>query len=91
MIGKSEEEQLHALHEIETKNLTVAETEKILKPAKPVKQKAEVRSMSKNTKIAVNTINQAVKMVERSGTEVEVEQTYDGDDVVLTLRIHSID
>lgn len=91
MIGKSEEQQERVLNEIETKNLTVAQTEKILQPTNKTRVKPEVRSMSKNTKIAVNTIGQAVNMIKRSGTKVEVEQTYDGDDVIMTLRIHSID
>lgn len=91
LIGQSEEDQTRVLHEIQLKGLTVAQTEKMLQPVKKEKLKVEVKSMSKNTRIAVNTIGQAVKMIERSGTKIDFEQTQDGNDVILTLRIHSID
>ena len=71
LIGLDEEKQHDALEKIVKKGMTVAQTEKMLKEqAQPKKEKKKVmlKGISKNIKIAINTIHQAVSMVNRAGT-----------------------
>ena len=70
--------------------MTVAQTEKMLKQqAMPRKEKKKVflKGISKNIKIAINTIHQAVSMVNRAGTEANVSEQEFEDEVVITIRI----
>mgnify|MGYP000081470264 FL=1 len=56
--------QKKALKKIVKKSLTVAQTEKMLKQdalPKEEKRKVMLKGISKNLKIAINTIHQAVK------------------------------
>ncbi|MEG0330460.1 MAG: ParB/RepB/Spo0J family partition protein [Longicatena sp.] len=90
LIGLDEEKQHQALSKIVKKGLTVAQTEKMIKvdaQDKTDKKKIMLKGISKNIKIAVNTIHQAVRMVERAGTDVNVTQEEFEDDVVITIRI----
>ena len=90
LLGLNEEEQRNALHKIEAKGLTVAQTEKMLKNMKEEatpKKKAVVKGISKNIKIALNTIHQAVKMVNRCGCSAAIEEEERVDEVVITIRL----
>ena len=89
LLGLNEEEQIKVLHKIEHKGLTVAQTEKMLKninEEKP-KKKAMVKGISKNIRIALNTIHQAVQMVNRAGCSAAIEEEERVDEVVITIRI----
>lgn len=46
-----------------------------------------LKGISKNVKIAVNTIHQAVAMVKRAGVDAKVSQEELEDDVIITIRI----
>ena len=90
LIGLDEKKQQDALHTIVKKGLTVAQTEKMLKQqAMPKKEKKKVflKGISKNIKIAINTIHQAVSMVNRAGREANVSEEEFEDEVVITIRI----
>lgn len=92
LIGLDEEKQHDALEKIVKKGMTVAQTEKMLKEqAQPKKEKKKVmlKGISKNIKIAINTIHQAVSMVNRAGTAAEIneEEHEDEDEVIITIRI----
>ena len=72
------------------KGMTVAQTEKMLKEqAQPKKEKKKVmlKGISKNIKIAINTIHQAVSMVNRAGTAAEINEEEHEDEVIITIRI----
>ena len=90
LIGLDEEKQHDALEKIVKKGMTVAQTEKMLKEkAKPKKEKKKVmlKGISKNIKIAINTIHQAVSMVNRAGTAAEINEEEHEDEVIITIRI----
>lgn len=90
LIGLDEEKQHDALEKIVKKGMTVAQTEKMLKEqAQPKKEKKKVmlKGISKNIKIAINTIHQAVSMVNRAGTATEINEEEHEDEVIITIRI----
>ena len=90
LIGLDEEKQHDALEKIVKKGMTVAQTEKMLKEqAQPKKEKKIVmlKGISKNIKIAINTIHQAVSMVNRAGTAAEINEEEHEDEVIITIRI----
>ena len=90
LIGLDEEKQHDALEKIVKKGMTVAQTEKMLKEqAQPKKEKKKVmlKGISKNIKIAINTIHQAVSMVNRAGTAAEIKEEEHEDEVIITIRI----
>ena len=90
LIGLDEEKQHDALEKIVKKGMTVAQTEKMLKEqAQPKKEKKKVmlKGISKNIKIAINTIHQAVSMVNRAGTAAEINEEEQEDEVIITSRI----
>ena len=90
LIGLDEEKQHDALDKIVKKGMTVAQTEKMLKEqAQPKKEKKKVmlKGISKNIKIAINTIHQAISMVNRAGTAAEINEEEHEDEVIITIRI----
>ena len=90
LIGLDEEKQHDALEKIVKKGMTVAQTEKMLKEqAQPKKEKKKVmlKGISKNIKIAINTIHQAVSMVNRAGTAAEINEEEHEHEVIITIRI----
>ena len=90
LIGLDEEKQHDALEKIVKKGMTVAQTEKMLKEqAQPKKEKKKVmlKGISKNIKIAINTIHQAVSMVNRASTAAEINEEEHEDEVIITIRI----
>ena len=90
LIGLDEEKQHDALEKIVKKGMTVAQTEKMLKEqAQPKKEKKKVmlKGISKNIKIAITTIHQAVSMVNRAGTAAEINEEEHEDEVIITIRI----
>ena len=90
LVGLDEEKQHDALEKIVKKGMTVAQTEKMLKEqAQPKKEKKKVmlKGISKNIKIAINTIHQAVSMVNRAGTAAEINEEEHEDEVIITIRI----
>lgn len=90
LIGLDEEKQHDALNKIVKKGMTVAQTEKMLKEqAQPKKEKKKVmlKGISKNIKIAINTIHQAVSMVNRAGTAADISEEENEDEVIITIRI----
>lgn len=44
------------------------------------------KGLSRNIKIGLNTIDQAVAMIEKSGIQIHREMTEDEDEVVVTLH-----
>ena len=82
--------QQKMLDTIVKKGLNVSQTEKAVKQEKlpkEEKKKVMLKGISKNVKIAVNTIHQAVAMVKRAGVDAKVSQEELEDDVIITIRI----
>ena len=90
LLSLDEEKQHKALDKIVKKGLSVAQTEKMIKEetqAKGEKKKAMLKGISKNIKIAINTIHQAAQMIKRAGTDVEISQEEYENDVIITIRL----
>lgn len=87
MIGLDEQKQGQILDEVLKKNLNVAQTEKLIdKKPKPKKIKPK-KAVSRHVKIALNTINQATQMIEKSGVVLQQDVDDQEDEYVITIRI----
>lgn len=89
LLALDHDEQNRMLKTIEKKGLNVAQTEKMINKSKqPPKKEAVVRkAISKSMRIAINTIKQAVAMIQRTSTVVEMNEEERDDDVLITIRI----
>jgi ParB family chromosome partitioning protein len=76
LLSAPEEKQKSAYHHILKKELNVREAEAYIEslslPEK-VHKHQKTQGFSRNTQIAVNTINQSVKMIEKLGIKVSIE------------------
>lgn len=88
---KEEEKQLQLLNEIIEKQLNVKQTEERVKEMTAGKQKKQAKSrkkaISKDMRIAVNTIRQSMNMVKESGLSIEMEEEDHGDYYQFLIRI----
>ena len=89
---KDEEQQLKVLNRIIEKDLTVKETENYIKKLldeEEDKPKGKIISkISRDARIAINTINHAINMVrEQSGLELETIQSEDDKYVIYEIKI----
>jgi len=75
------------LKEIISKGLTVDETEKKIKQKKAIKQKPKIKKISQNVRIAINTIDQAIKMVKQTGINIAHSSQETEDEYIITVRI----
>ena len=80
--------QNNMLREIMNKGLNVEQTEqKVKSKIEPKKPKSKSKSISQNLKIALNTLEQAVKMVEQAGIELKLEKQETDDEVIYTIKM----
>lgn len=80
--------QNNMLREIMAKKLNVEKTEeKIKNKITPKKPKPKIKSISQNLKIAMNTIEQAVSMVQQAGVEVVLDSQETEDEVIYTIKM----
>ena len=88
LLALDSDKQAEALQIIQKKGLTVAQTEKMVaKKQQPEKPVVIRKVISKSIRIAMNTIKQAVSMIQRTGTVVEMNEEERDDDVLITIRI----
>ena len=89
MLSLRPEKQEEVLHEVIDKSLNVKQTETLInKPPKiKKKNKGTVKAVSRNFKIAINTINQATDLILKSGVEVTSETEENDDEYVIILRV----
>lgn len=73
------------LKEIISKGLTVDETEKKIKQKNTVKSK--VKKISQNVKIAINTLEQAIRMIKQTGIDIEHTGHETEDEYIMTIKI----
>ena len=70
------------------KGLNVKQTEeKIQTKIEPKKPKPKSKSISQNLKIAINTLEQAIKMVEQAGVELTTTSDETEDAVIYTIKM----
>lgn len=89
LLALPKEKQEQAMETIVKKGLTVAQSEKMIRKEaspKPKRQKKVFKGLSRNIKIGLNTIDQAVAMIEKSGIQIRRDMTEDEDEVVVTLH-----
>lgn len=80
--------QNNMLREIMNKGLNVEQTEqKIKSKIEPKKSKPKTKSISQNLKIAMNTIDQAAKMVEQAGVETTVDISETDEEVIYVIKM----
>lgn len=82
--------QLDVFHQVMDKKLTVADTEKLIQQhdkVKPTKRKQKTKGFSKSIQIAINTVKQAVSMIEKTGTVINVEESEKEDEYTLLIRL----
>lgn len=89
MLSLNQDKQETILHQIIDKSLNVKQTENLIKQppkAKKKKNSGPVK-VSRNFKIAINTINQATQLIEKSGVEITSETEETDDEYVIVLRV----
>ena len=80
--------QNNMLREIMAKGLNVEQTEqKIKTKIEPKKPKPKTKAISQNLKIAINTLEQAMKMVEQAGVEIHSDSHETEDEIIYTIRM----
>ena len=89
MLSLDEQKQQEVLKEVLKKSLNVKQTETLIN--KPVKAKEKPKKVttkiSKNFKIAMNTINQAIDLIQKSGIDVTSETQEADEEYVITLKV----
>lgn len=86
MLSLDKEEQNKVLDKVIKDNLTVSETEKLIKPKK-IKPKTTTKGYSRNVQIGINTIKRAVEMVEKSGLNINMSESDEGNEVKIVIKI----
>lgn len=80
--------QNNMLREIMAKNLNVQQTEqKIKAKIEPKKPKPKTKSISQNLKIAMNTLDQAIQMVQQAGVETTVDTQETEEEVIYVIKM----
>lgn len=87
MIGLEAVQQNAMLEKIVEKQLTVAQSERLIKNDNLKKQQVH-KGYSRQVQVGINTIKKAVKMIADSGLDVEINEEDNTDDVKLTVIIH---
>ncbi|MCD7809075.1 MAG: nucleoid occlusion protein [Erysipelotrichaceae bacterium] len=76
------------LREIMDKHLNVEQTEKRIKTKiEPKKPKGKNKSISQNLKIAMNTLDQAIDMVQHAGVTVQFETQETDEEVIYVIKM----
>lgn len=87
MLSVDKDKQVDILKEVLKKQLNVSQTEKLInKKPKPKKAKPR-KAISQNVKIALNTINQATAMIEKTGIHLNQDIEDLDEEYVITIRI----
>jgi len=87
---ENSEDQIRLLGEILEKGLNVKQTEERVRrllEKKPSQRKARRKSVSRDIRIALNTIRQSVNMVQKSGMNVIADEQDKGNYYEVIIRI----
>lgn len=85
MLGLEDSKQEEVLQKVVNSSLTVKQTEQYIEKEK--KPKKTNKSISQNVKIAVNTIKQATKMIEKTGITLEEKYEDREDEFIITIKV----
>lgn len=89
LLGTEVAKQQDYLDKILKKGMSVSQTEKMVKADKETaspKKKMMLKGVTRNMKIALNTIHQALKMVDKAGIEFQTKEEESEDYVTVTIR-----
>lgn len=88
---KDEETQLKFLNQIIEKDLTVRETDQLVKKYleknKTKKPKSKAKFVSKDVRIATNTIRRSLELIEKTGIKFETAEEDLGDYYQITIKV----
>lgn len=89
MLGIDIDSQAKILDKVIKNSLTVKGLEKELEKFKdkPKKIRKQKMIVSKDFRLAINTLKQATEMIEKTGMNVEISENLDGDDLFINLKI----
>lgn len=90
LLSVEPEKQVEVYQAIVKKGFNVRKSEEYiakLKTPSEIKKKPMLMGLTKNVKIAMNTIHQAVQMINKTGISVHVEEQDAGKDIVMIVRI----
>lgn len=89
LLAIEKDKQVEMLNNIIARKLTVNQTENMVKTANESdkKSKPTTKGFSRNHQLAINTINQAVKMTQKFGIDTDVSQEETDDSIKLTITI----
>ncbi|NLY62709.1 MAG: ParB/RepB/Spo0J family partition protein [Erysipelothrix sp.] len=88
LLKLDEEQQVKILDEIVEGKLTVSQTEKeVSKTIKPPVKKGVAKGFTKNHLLAINTVKQAVKMINDIGLEAILVEDDKEDEIVMSITI----
>lgn len=89
LLSVDKDKQVGILKEVLKKKLNVSQTEQLVqkKPKEKKPKPNQKKAISKNVKIALNTINQATSMIEKTGIQLNQEVSDLDDEYVITIRI----
>lgn len=93
---KEEEKQEALLQEMIANKWSVKQTEARVKkeksssPLSKMRQKKRRKNLSRDMRIALNTIRQSVQMVQEAGMTVELTEQISNQDIELTIRISGV-
>ena len=88
LLAVPEEKQKDVYHYILDKNLNVRETEQYIeKGPQKKKRRQKTKGFTRNQQIAVNSVNQCIRMIEKMGIRVTAETEDDDKELKITIRI----
>lgn len=91
---ESKEQQVEMIHDVVRQNLTVSDTEskiaRMIERNKKRETEPQRKGAIRDLRIFLNTIRQAVKIIEDSGLNLEVEEKVESDFAEITIRLNRI-
>ena len=85
----SPEKQKQIYHEILKHGLTVRETEDYIRKAsqpEKVHKRQKTKGFTRQTQLAINSVNQCVQMIRKMGIDAEVQQMETDNDIRMVVR-----
>ena len=90
LLSASVENQKKIYQDIISRNLNVRQTETLVEKSgaeKKVRKKKRTKGFSRNIKVAVNTVEQSVRMIEKLGISIRMETEQTEDEVRLIIHL----
>ncbi|MFV0254695.1 MAG: ParB/RepB/Spo0J family partition protein [Erysipelotrichaceae bacterium] len=86
LLSVNSDQQVSILQEITAKNLNVAQTEALINKPKKAPKKAIKWRASKQIRLGVNTINEAIKLVENLGMDMVVDYQDSEEEYIIEIK-----